>query len=250
MLGQRLSTLDTGARRLVTRSFGVPDVATRQKWSCIDPVLRSLELGAGSVVLDAGCAAGAWSLELAARHPDWEVIGVDIDEQLIERARAGAARLGLSNVRFEQADFLAYSPPRPVDAVLSVCSAHYLIEQGRGEQLFARVASWLRPGGSLVGLLPRPEAEVPFTSALARPVWHEVVAADDLRALAAGAGLHTTHLSGRIGRLGTLAKQLVGRRPLTRPALYPAVLLLAAADRPRRPVRGRGSMYWLFVGQV
>jgi SAM-dependent methyltransferase len=250
MLGQHLSTLDSGARRVVTRLFGVPDVATRQKWACVEPVLRSLELAAGSVVLDAGCAAGAWSLELAARHPDWEVIGVDIDEQLVERARAAAARLGLANVRFEQADFLAYSPPRPVDAVLSVCSAHYLIEQGRGEQLFARMASWLRPGGSLIGLLPRPEAEVPFVTALTRPDWRDVIAADDLRALAAGAGVHTAQLSGRVGRLGTLAKQLVGRRRLTRPVLYPAVFLLAAADRPRRPVRGHRSMYWLFVGHA
>jgi SAM-dependent methyltransferase len=63
------------------------------------------EISPGDRVLDVGCGCGATSLELARRvGPDGHVMGVDISQPMLERARGAAAQAGLGNVRFAQSD--------------------------------------------------------------------------------------------------------------------------------------------------
>lgn len=59
----------------------------------------------GGRILDVGCGPGTAAIELARAFPDSEVIGIDLSEILIEKARAltEEARLG-DRVRFEIAD--------------------------------------------------------------------------------------------------------------------------------------------------
>ncbi len=51
-------------------------------------------------ILDVGCGPGGWTNEVAFRHPDMEVIGIDIDETTIRYARALAKVQQLKNVQF------------------------------------------------------------------------------------------------------------------------------------------------------
>ena len=66
-------------------------------------------LATGERVVDVGCGAGFDSLQ-AARHvgPSGRVIGVDMTPQMLEKAAAGAAQIGLENVelRHGQAEHL------------------------------------------------------------------------------------------------------------------------------------------------
>jgi tRNA1(Val) A37 N6-methylase TrmN6 len=65
---------------------------------------------AGSRVLELGAGAGVASLCLAARVPDIELLGIEIDTALVALANANAARNGMaSRVRFESGD--ATNPP-------------------------------------------------------------------------------------------------------------------------------------------
>lgn len=48
-------------------------------------------------VLDIGCGAGGNTLAIAARHPDWSIVGIDVDTAAIELARSIAADAGLTN---------------------------------------------------------------------------------------------------------------------------------------------------------
>lgn len=48
------------------------------------------------------------------------VIGVDINEHVIEESRAMAKRLGYHNMKFQCADLRAYQPPKNVTAVISL----------------------------------------------------------------------------------------------------------------------------------
>jgi SAM-dependent methyltransferase len=254
MIGRHLWKLHAQPRREVYRRFGIPDLDTRQKWAAVWPVLRAADRADGVTLLDAGCGPGGWSLELAARFPHWRITGVDIDADAIERARRDAARLGLDNVAFEVADLFAFQPAEPVEVVLSIFSAHYGVEEERGPQLFDRMASWLRPGGSLVCFLPRPAAEAPFVTWLATPAWHDVLSEQETRDLLAGAGLRLQHLSGRIGRAGAVAKQLArafgrGWRRVLWPVLYPLGWAMSAVDRPHRPVTASASVFWLAVAE-
>ncbi len=77
----------------------------------------------GDVVVDVGCGAGFDTL-LAARRvgPEGRVIGIDMTETMLEKARAGAAALGLANVDVR----LGYAEELPVESV----SADVLISNG------------------------------------------------------------------------------------------------------------------------
>jgi len=51
-------------------------------------------------VLDIACGPGGWALELAFEHPEIEVVGIDISQQMIDYARAQAQVRHLENVQF------------------------------------------------------------------------------------------------------------------------------------------------------
>jgi ubiquinone/menaquinone biosynthesis C-methylase UbiE len=55
-------------------------------------------------VLDVGCGPGTITLDLAARVPDGEVVGIDASADVLEQARKSAERSGQRNVRFEVGD--------------------------------------------------------------------------------------------------------------------------------------------------
>jgi SAM-dependent methyltransferase len=79
-------------------------------------------------VLDLGCGPGEITCELARRRPDVSFTGVDHSAIAVERATQNAARLGLSNVRFEASDLAAYSPRDRVDLVAMFDAFHHLLE--------------------------------------------------------------------------------------------------------------------------
>lgn len=58
----------------------------------------------GVRALDVGCSEGLVSLLMAAAFPRSEFLGIDISEASVKLARAEAARLGLTNARFEVCD--------------------------------------------------------------------------------------------------------------------------------------------------
>ena len=58
--------------------------------------LGELDLRPGACLLDAGCGAGELAIAVAPRvRPGGRVIGIDLDEPTIDRARAAAAAAGV-----------------------------------------------------------------------------------------------------------------------------------------------------------
>ena len=57
-------------------------------------------------VLDVGCGAGGNLLPMASLWPGGEYVGIDLASTAIDKANAKAARLGLTNVRFECVDLM------------------------------------------------------------------------------------------------------------------------------------------------
>src|SRR6266511_5818212 len=82
------------------------------------------QLRPGRRVLDVGCGPGTITLGLAKAVAPGEVIGVDLQEGLVERARGLAAQRGIPNVRFERAD--AYELPFP-DGSFDAALAHRVV---------------------------------------------------------------------------------------------------------------------------
>jgi len=51
-------------------------------------------------VLDVGCADGALTLAMAARHPAVHFLGIDLDAAFVAQAQAHARQLAMPNVEF------------------------------------------------------------------------------------------------------------------------------------------------------
>ena len=100
--GRELS-LDPGRskfERLYANLLGAPANGLRIR------LRRVLPATAGSyrTILDAGCGSGVFSFELAKRHPEAQVTGVELEPELVARANEIARRAHLANCRFQQGD--------------------------------------------------------------------------------------------------------------------------------------------------
>src|SRR5690606_16771659 len=105
MIGSATATLDAWPRRTLVRLLGgSPDVGMRQRWDALWPSLASLPQSTLRV-LDAGCGPGTWTLEIAARRPQWRVVGIDRIADSTAAAAHAARRLGIANAAFTCADF-------------------------------------------------------------------------------------------------------------------------------------------------
>ena len=103
-------------------------------------VLVRLELRGDERVLDAGCGSGRVTKLLGDLVPRGHVIGVDASPSMIERAREV---LG-PDAELVVADLVDLELAEPVDVVFSNATFHWILDHDR---LFARMHSWLRPGG-------------------------------------------------------------------------------------------------------
>ena len=98
----------------------------------------------GARVLDVGCGPGHRSIRLADQ--DLEVIGVDLDPEMIERAQANAAGSdGTRRPSFVVGDVAALPfPDASFDVAVSTFSIHHWAEPATG---LAEIGRVLRPGG-------------------------------------------------------------------------------------------------------
>jgi ubiquinone/menaquinone biosynthesis C-methylase UbiE len=73
------------------------------------PLPGSIDLSNVRRVLDLGCGAGDWVLEMAYHHRQMHVIGIDHCRAVVEYARARAGTQGMENASFAAYDFFHLS---------------------------------------------------------------------------------------------------------------------------------------------
>lgn len=111
-------------------------------------LLEQARLQPGHRVLDLGCGTGTLAVMAKRAQPGADVVGLDADPEILDRARGKAEAAGLS-IQFDQglSNELPY-PEASFDRVLSSLFFHHLKpadKHGTNEQI-ARV---LKPGGEL-----------------------------------------------------------------------------------------------------
>ena len=110
-------------------------------------VLERLPLRGDERVLDAGCGSGRVTQQLLDRLPRGSVVALDASAQMIVQARERLAAEA-DRVEFVVADLGQPLPVgRPVDAVLSTATFHWVLDH---DALFRNLAAVMRPGAPLV----------------------------------------------------------------------------------------------------
>ncbi len=106
-------------------------------------------IGSGDAVLDIGCGAGLTTREAARAAAPGRVVGVDVSERMLERARELTE--GLGNVRYELGDAQVHRfDPAGFDVAISRFGTMFFSDP---DAAFANIATALRPGARLVLLV-------------------------------------------------------------------------------------------------
>ncbi|HTV44720.1 MAG TPA: class I SAM-dependent methyltransferase [Stellaceae bacterium] len=140
----------------------VEGLAGAPEWPALQALLPDLR---GASVLDLGCGFG-WFCRWARREGAADVLGVDVSENMLARARADTADPA---IRYVRADLEDFEPPgMQFHLVYSSLALHYLENLAA---LIGRVARLLVPGGNLVF-----SVEHPIFTAPTNPGWSEAAA--------------------------------------------------------------------------
>lgn len=119
----------------------------------VDRAIMMLRPTGGERVLDLACGIGRHSLEL--RRRGFEVVGIDISEELLEMARREAEAQSLE-VTFAQADLRELTYEGEFDLVLSLNdgAVGYFETEEENRRTFEVIARALRGGGGHLVQLP------------------------------------------------------------------------------------------------
>lgn len=146
---------ESAAVQAVAKAFGyspdelssIPSQAN-MGLSCGNPVAVA-GLREGEVVVDLG-SGGGLDVFLAAQRvgPTGKAIGIDMNPDMIDRAKAGAKESGTTNVEFHltQIDRLPLAE-KSVDCVISNCVINLVPDKS---QAFREILRVLKPGGRMV----------------------------------------------------------------------------------------------------
>ena len=123
--------------RLIQQSGLYEDITGR--------LLRDAGLFTGMKVLDIGSGAGDVAFAAAELvGGEGEVVGVDMNPEILETARARAQAAGLSNVQFMAGDAQTLDLPNDFDALIGRLVLMYLPDP---VAILKQLATHLRPGG-------------------------------------------------------------------------------------------------------
>jgi phosphoethanolamine N-methyltransferase len=114
----------------------------------VDDMLRGHDIS-GRRVLDIGSGLGGVDALLVSRHGAAEVIGIDVEEQLIDAARALVSSRGLADqIKFQLVEpGLLPFPDHSLDMVFSKDAMVHIADKAA---LYGEVLRVLRPGGSFI----------------------------------------------------------------------------------------------------
>ncbi|MFI6153804.1 class I SAM-dependent methyltransferase [Kitasatospora sp. NPDC051170] len=122
------------------------------RWNAVNggfdaPLLEAAGVGLRDRVIDLGCGTGQTSRLAARAASSGTVLGLDLSGPMLDWARETAAREGLANVEFRQADVQVEElPAGGFDVAMSRFGVMFYQDPAAA---FANVAGALRPGGRI-----------------------------------------------------------------------------------------------------
>ena len=246
--GRELS-LDPGRsrfERLYANLLGAPANGLRIRLRHVLPATD----GSYPAILDAGCGSGVFSYELAKRHPEAKVTGVELEPGLVARANEIAKRAHLSNCSFQEGDVTKLDFEDQFDLVVSVDNFEHVEDDVAAMRTLLHA---LHPGGRLVAHTPgyerrwillrrRVNFDVPGH---VRPGYR----ADELVGKLKEAGFEVTGHQYTYGMLETFTNNISylitgadQRRKLPYAAVFPLLLAVSYLGKSSQPSWGAGVL--------
>jgi SAM-dependent methyltransferase len=151
------------AARFDEKAADYDDDATPEYRACVSLVVDHADPDPDDVVVDLGCGTGAVGLRLAADAD--RVVGRDISEGMMERARRKAAERGLDDVTVGEGTFREPNYDGPADVVVSNFAMHHLADEEK--RAAVDVVAGMEPRRFVLGdvmFFGEPDPEEPFYS--------------------------------------------------------------------------------------
>jgi SAM-dependent methyltransferase len=124
----------------------------------------AMQVGAADRVLDIGCGTGQTTRDAARAAPRGSALGVDISEDMLERARRSSAEEAVANVTFERGDAQTHPfSPASFDLIISRFGTMFFADPVAA---FTNIARSARPGARLVMLVWQSEARNEWATAI------------------------------------------------------------------------------------
>ncbi len=111
-------------------------------------LVAQAKISPGQKVLDVGCGTATLTLRIKQMHPDAEVLGIDADPTILQRAQEKLARTGLKIILDRGMSYQLPYADATFDRVLSSLLFHHLTRQHKIETL-KEIHRVLRPRGQL-----------------------------------------------------------------------------------------------------
>lgn len=141
---------DTSGKELLREEFnrwaeaGRGEAMEESHLPIVTPTLAFMDLQPADRVLDIGCGSGWMVRRLAALLSNGSAMGIDVSDEMIRRAQLASAAVPNAQFLHGTAEEIP-APPDSFTKVLSVESAYYWHDPGRGLKEIFRV---LQAGGS------------------------------------------------------------------------------------------------------
>ncbi|PPD35076.1 MAG: SAM-dependent methyltransferase [Methylomonas sp.] len=105
----------------------------------------------GDTVLDLGCGPATQLAMIARLNPETHFIGMDLSNEMLDKAGDYIAQQNLSNIEFRQGDItqLVTIADASIDAVMSTVVLHHLPDLKSLGNTFAEIKRVLKPDGGL-----------------------------------------------------------------------------------------------------
>lgn len=110
-----------------------------------------------SRIIDLGCGHGGYLRKLAETFPNIQMVGVDVNENVIERARKDSE--GYENIQFVVGDASSWQPEVDKADLIMLHNIFHYIKHSERLNLLNRLSTWLEEEGMISVITPINEAE-------------------------------------------------------------------------------------------
>jgi SAM-dependent methyltransferase len=231
--------------------LGSPDTHARIRNTHVLELIGGLEFGDHARVLELGSARGLSLFWLARRHPKWQLVGVDLEEEWVTISQRAARRGGYGNLSFQHGAAEELAEEAAYDLIICIDALEHITDD---LGLLVKMKTALKNDGYLVLHVPRRRQDQwRLLKAFRR---HEVdghigeeYRESELRLLLDRAGYHLHDFRQTFGTWGEISfelNMLFWKRRRLRNVLalltYPLAVPLGYIDVRYRPARGNGFL--------